>query len=388
MMTIKIRTSKGDNVLTLADDNRHKIKEVEAFLQFLYKTGKSPATIEAYCYSLKHYYEFLEEKGITYNDVFVENENYGPLDHFSDFIKYLQYPEYFKGIIHFEGEEALLSNSSVNNILAAVFSFYDYLSKNKNLKGLDVYRDCFGGGHFKSFLHGMHIKAIKEHRNVLKLRTPKKQIMYLTTEEFEKIFNCAKNIRDKCFLAIGFYGGLRKSEILNLRISDIAFWDNRIDIVPREGNINGSRVKNYAEGSVYVPNEVMQLIVKYIGQGKKYNCDYLFINMRGKNKGKPMNADNIDYIFRELSRLSGIKVKPHMLRHSFAVHRISEQGVNYSLVALQHDMRHKSIESTMIYAEFFNDAQREIARQYFEQIGKDFSPNDLDFYEDIGGDLL
>lgn len=387
MMTIKIRTSKGEDVITLADDNRKKIKEVEGFLQFLYKTGKSPNTIETYCYFLKHYYEFLEEMGMTYNDVFVENENYGPLDHFSDFIKYLQYPDYFRNIVHFEGEEPLLANSSVNNILAAVFSFYDYLSKNQNLKGLDVYRDYIGGGHFKSFLHGMHTKTIVEHQSVLKLRTPAKKIMYLTTEQFDRIYNCAKNIRDKCFLAIGFYGGLRKSEILNLRISDIVFWENRIDIIPRDGNINGARVKNYAAGSVYVPNEVIQLIVKYIGQVKKYKCDYLFVNLRGTTKGLPMNAENIDYMFGELSRLSGIKVTAHMLRHSFAVHRISEQGVNYSLVALQHDMRHKSIDSTLIYAEFFNDTQREIARQYFEQIGKDFSPENLDFYEDIGGGL-
>lgn len=386
MKIINITTKTGVKLITLADDSRKKVKEVEKFLQFLYRTNHSPNTIITYCYSLKAFYEFLELKGMTYDDVVQQNDDYGPIDFFSEFIKYLQYPDHYQGIITFMGEEPAITNRSVNCILAAVCSFYDYLARNKKLTNLDVYKSIMGNSHFKDFLYGMHLKNVKSLENVLKLKEPPKRIMYLTTEQFELVFNAA-NLRDKCILAVGFYGGLRLGEMLNLRISDIEFWDMKINIVPRENNINASRVKNYAAGCVFVPNEVMLLLVKYLDEVKKYNCDYLFVNLAGKEKGKPMNAANVEVIFDRLSKKVGFKVTPHMLRHSFAVHRISS-STNYSLVALQHDMRHKNVETTMIYAEFFNETQMEYARQYFEQIGKDFSPGDLDFYDDIGGDLI
>lgn len=387
MKIINITTKKGVKLITLADDNRHKVSEVENFLKFLYRTGHSPNTVITYCYSLKAFYEFLALKGMTYDDVVQQNDNYGPMDFFQEFILYLQYPDYYSGIITYAGEEPAITNRSVNCILAAVCSYYDYLARNRNLTNLDVYRDIMGNSHFKGFLHGMNLKKVKSLKNVLKLKEPPQRIMYLTTEQFELAFNAATNIRDKCILAVGFYGGLRLGEILNLRISDIEFWNMKINIIPREGNVNGSRVKNYAAGSVFVPDEVMRLLVKYLDKVKKYNCDYLFVNLAGREKGTPMNAANVEVIFDRLTKKAGFKVTPHMLRHSFAVHRISSSS-GYSLVALQHDMRHKSIESTMIYAEFFNETQMEYARQYFKQIGKDFSPGDIDFYEDIGGNLI
>lgn len=387
MQVINIITKNGTRLITLADDNRRKVPEVEKFLQFLYRTNHSPNTITTYCYSLKTFYEFLELKDMTYDDVVQQNDEYGPIDFFQDFILYLQYPDYYRGIISFMGEKPAITNRSVNCILAAVCSYYDYLARNKNLTNLDVYRDIMGNNHFKSFLHGMHLKKVKSLKNVLKLKEHKERIKYLTTEQFEKVFNAATNTRDKCILAVGFYGGLRIGEILNLRISDIEFWNLKINIVPRENNINKSRVKNYAAGCVFVPNEVMLMLVKYLDEVKKYNCDYLFVNLAGNEKGMPMNADNVEVIFDRLSKKVGFKVTPHMLRHSFAVHRISS-STNYSLVALQHDMRHKNVETTMIYAEFFNETQMEYARQYFEQIGKDFSPSNLNFYDDIGGGLI
>lgn len=384
MKVINITTKNGTKLITLADDNRQKVTEVEMFLKFLYKTGHSPNTIITYCYSLKAFYEFLELKDMNYDDVVQQSDNYGPIDFFQEFIMYLQYPDYYKGIITFSGEKPAITNKSVNCILAAVCSFYDYLARNKNLTNLDVYKNIMNSCNFKGFLHGMHLKKTKSLKNVLKLKEHTERIKYLTTEQFELVLGAATNIRDKCILSVGFYGGLRIGEILNLRISDIEFWNMKINIVPRENNINKSRVKNYAAGCVFVPNEVMLLLVTYLDEVKKYECDYLFVNLAGKEKGKPMNAGNVEVIFDRLSKKVGFKVTPHMLRHSFAVHKISS---NYSLTALQHDMRHKNVETTMIYAEFFNETQMEYARQYFEKAGKDFSPGNLSFYGDIGGDL-
>ena len=122
MQVINIITKNGTRLITLADDNRHKVPEVEKFLQFLYRTNHSPNTITTYCYSLKAFYEFLELKDMTYDDVVQQNDEYGPIDFFQDFILYLQYPDYYRGIISFIGEKPAITNRSVNCILAAVRS--------------------------------------------------------------------------------------------------------------------------------------------------------------------------------------------------------------------------------------------------------------------------
>ena len=105
MKVINITTKNGAKLITLADDNRQKVTEVEMFLKFLYKTGHSPNTIITYCYSLKSFYEFLELKDMNYDDVVQQSDHYGPIDFFQEFIMYLQYPDYYKGIITFSGEK-------------------------------------------------------------------------------------------------------------------------------------------------------------------------------------------------------------------------------------------------------------------------------------------
>ena len=102
---------------------------------------------------------------MNYDDVVQQSDHYGPIDFFQEFIMYLQYPDYYKGIITFSGEKPAITNKSVNCILAAVCSFYDYLARNKNLTNLDVYKNIMNSCNFKGFLHGMHLKNTKSLKN-------------------------------------------------------------------------------------------------------------------------------------------------------------------------------------------------------------------------------
>ena len=70
-----------------------------------------------------------------------------------------------------------------------------------------------------------------------------------------------------------------------------------------------------------------------------------------------------------------------MCRHGYAVMRLSAGA---QLIDIQKELRHKSMESTLIYAEFLDRAQLENARKYFETIANDFSFEDLSFYEKGG----
>ncbi|WP_439652715.1 site-specific integrase [Providencia manganoxydans] len=56
----------------------------DLFIKVLDNTGKSPNTIKAYCYHLKLLYEFMEQRGITLNDINIEK--------LADFVGWLRYP--------------------------------------------------------------------------------------------------------------------------------------------------------------------------------------------------------------------------------------------------------------------------------------------------------
>ena len=82
--------SRRGKIKILLDDNYKPVKPVNNFLKSMLNRGKSPNTITTYCYHLKLFFEFLQNIGITYDDVYAdESSEKGPMDYFSDFIIYL-----------------------------------------------------------------------------------------------------------------------------------------------------------------------------------------------------------------------------------------------------------------------------------------------------------
>lgn len=372
MQTVITRRGK---IKILLDENYKVVLPVKKFLKYLDNKLMSPNTITTYCYHLKLYFEYLEEINIAYDEIFDDKDN-GALDYLSNFITYLQYPDYFKKRYHIGGEEPARTASTVNLIITAVLSFYDYLSRNEKLKNIDAYKEYADNGAFRDFFWGMHLNLVKKHTNIFKIKEYDEDIKFITKEQYQQLLEACTCYRDKLICACGFMAGMRVSEILNLRISDLHLWENKIVIIPRENNINGSRVKNYAAGYIFVPDDVVQMFLMYLAEIDNVDTDYVFINLRGKTKYDPMNRSNVESLFERLSEKVGFHVHPHMLRHGFAVSRIS---AGYELIDLQKDMRHKSLESTMIYAGFYEEAKREKARKYYSQTKQDFTPDSDDY---------
>lgn len=368
-----------------------KIEECHSFIKHLDITNKSPNTLITYAKFLKVFYDYLDVLDTTLEDfVHKKDENHlGLLSNMQNFIVWLQYPDYASGIIHKDGEKAIREDATVNAIVNTVTQFLDYLAIDDSSM-LTYYSSVRSSSVYKGFLYDVTKSNKRIKKNILKLRDRKiKRIKYITREQYNKIFACCKTTRDKLLLAILFEGGLRLNEALGLRISDCKLWDSKIEIVPRENNLNRARVKNYAAGYVYLPDYVLLLLSDYLEEIDNIDTDYLFINMTGDNLHKPMNANAVEQLFSALSRRSGVDVNPHALRHGFASERINagmkksfeERGdyKGYTIQHLQKVMRHKSIESTMIYAQFFEETEKEIARTHFDTIEMDFNPNELGF---------
>lgn len=168
---------------------------------------------------------------------------------------------------------------------------------------------------------------------------------FLTVEEIDMIINSvdlskAEGQRNRAILETLYSCGLRVSELINLKISNLFFDAGFIKV---EG-------KGSKERLVPISNRAINEIELYLNNHRKYlniypaDEDVLFLNRRGKKLSRVMIFTIIKNISLELNINKNIS--PHTLRHSFATHLI-EGGAN--LRAVQEMLGHESIITTEIY---------------------------------------
>ena len=250
--------------------------------------------------------------------------------------------------------------------MSAVLDLYRYLSANGEIKQLEVYRMQMVGGQFKPFLYELIKHKTQVMSSIFKKPIVSEPVRAITRKEYNIIFQACVNNRDKLLIALLFEGGLCLNEALGMHLCDISEIEDKIvHIVARENNENGARVKGNAEGIVYLPDYVVDLLLKYINEDVlEYDSDFLFINLYGSNKGTPFKDCTIEQLFIRLSKKTGIKVHPHMVRHGFAQEKL-EAG--WQLEQIQAYLRHKNPTSTEIYAQF-TDALKISKMQEFEEV--------------------
>lgn len=382
-----VDTPNGERYLLL--DNEYEIvPEVHEFLKHCDNINESNTSQKTYCYHLKLYYDYLNLLGIRYDEIFdkEKTDGKGPVKILSDFVGWLQYPDRFNGIIHTEGETAKRQISTVNGIINAVVKFYDYMARNKYLENLDIYKVTIGHSDFKSFLSEMNKTNIKIHHNILKIKEPKRKPKYIKYDQFMKMYKQIDNLRDKAIIGILFFAALRLSELISLRISDVNFKENIIYVTSRDNStIRDAHLKNNSEGYIYVPNIVMLDIANYIHKYKTTDdSDVLFVNLHGSTKGQPLTKGNVESIVEKYGRKIGVHLTPHMLRHS---HAVSHLNSGDQLRDVQENLRHKQIQTTLIYVDIIDDTKKEQSLEYFKKIEEDFSPYG-ESLNDIGGKLL
>ena len=156
--------------------------------------------------------------------------------------------------------------------------------------------------------------------------------------------------RNKAILETLYSCGLRVSELVNLKISDLHFAETYIKV---SGKGNKQRLVPIGEaGKKHIELYLQQIRPHY--KIKKGCDDILFLN---RNGGK-LSREYIFMLLKELVVKSGIKkhISPHTLRHSFATHLI-EGGAD--LRAVQEMLGHESITTTEIYTHLDDTYLRE-----------------------------
>lgn len=166
----------------------------------------------------------------------------------------------------------------------------------------------------------------------------------LSKEAINRMISVTQNLKHRCIICLLYSAGLRRSELLNLKLKDID--SNRMII-----KVQGSK-GNKDRYTLLSKKLLVNLRLYYVEYSPK---EYLFENP----KGGPYAASSVRAIVDKASKLAGIseKVTPHVLRHSFATHLL-EGGTD--LRYIQSLLGHNSCSTTEIYTHVATNVLRKI----------------------------
>ena len=157
----------------------------------------------------------------------------------------------------------------------------------------------------------------------------------ISRNELYKLFSACDNPKHKIMLMMVYASGLRRNELLNLKIEDIDTADGKFRI--RINRSKGNRDRYTVLSKTLLP----QLREYY----KNYRPQIYLFN--GSRKGEPMTASGLRHALKMAVKKAGIKkINLHILRHCFASHAL-EDGMN--IRTLQEILGHQSLKTTMIY---------------------------------------
>lgn len=367
MKVQKIAAQRRDAYILL-DDDYQPVREANRFARSLYAKNYSPNTIQTYLYALKSFYSFLAIKG--WNPlVFLDDNRITLLGMMLEFAIYLDDDTYGSKVKRMHAKPRV-SEKTVNNYLSAVMSFYAFHAMDSGAFRLRYSEEDQGKG-FQYFLSELTAVRKSFHKSAVARRAAPSDPEYVTREDFDRLRAACGTYRDKALIGVLFEGGLRISEALGLRLPDLKLEDEKIEVVFREDNENGARVKNYANRVCYVTSRVCSDIANMlVEESLKYESNYVFLTMQGAQAGKALGLDSAEKAIARISKRAGVQVHPHMFRHGFAVERI-EEGIDLEQLALL--MGHKDIGSTRIYSHisraFETEKIRPRVEQNFREIG-------------------
>ncbi len=179
-------------------------------------------------------------------------------------------------------------------------------------------------------------KVLGQEKKFYRIDRPRKEHKLpdiLSKEEIANMIRLTKNIKHKCVLAVIYSCGLRRSEAINLKISDI---DSKRMMIKIQG------AKGKKDRYVQLAHSTLKLLREYY---KKERPEvWVFEGVDKKQYSTTSIVNNV----KNAARKAGItkRVYPHMLRHSFATHNL-EQGIG--LRYIQEWLGHSSSKTTERY---------------------------------------
>lgn len=271
-----------------------------AFFNYLsLEKNYSSHTVQAYSKDLESFQDFIQ-KEMDYNNL--KEVNYAMI---RSWIVYL-----------FENN---ISNKSINRKISSLKAFYKFLLKTKQINENPLAKH-------KS------LKVAKTLQNPFSEKEIGKVIEQLeNVDDFE-------SIRNKAIVEMFYATGMRKSELIQLKVTDIDFANKTVKIL---GKRNKERI-------VPVIQSTIDSLKQYLESRKAVDKDgseqFLFLSKNGVKISQTLVYRIINNYFSAISTKE--KKSPHILRHSFATHLLNEGA---DLNAIKELLGHASLASTQVY---------------------------------------
>lgn len=221
-----------------------------------------------------------------------------------------------------------------NLIHADVLMYANYLRQN-NMTPKTINRKLAALKQYNLFLieEGIQENVVILDKDYIKVQQTiiKKQVPSLQEINKLKHFSSrdTKNPkRDYCFISIFVYGGLRESEIVNLRLSDIRLEDRFINVIGK-----GNKFR-----SVIINNYMYDALKEYLEERTSIKTEnpYLFVGQKNKSTTKPFNRNFCNRLLDKYKYLCKIaKLHPHLLRAFFCSNALHNAGYTIEQVANQ-----------------------------------------------------
>jgi site-specific recombinase XerD len=178
------------------------------------------------------------------------------------------------------------------------------------------------------------------------VRVPRTLPTILSPGEVAALLAALRSARDRAMVLAMLLGGLRRCEVLGLRLGDVQVADRRLFIV--EGKGGHHRV-------VPVANKFFDALGGYLHDERPddVTTERVFVVLKGRRRGQPLSAEGLDEILSGARARAGLmRATCHQLRHT-CLTRLREAGM--ALEAVQAQAGHLSIESTRVYLHLTND---------------------------------
>ena len=275
------------------------IKELDDYINYLsLERQLSVNTVDGYKRDLVDFYKFTNKsyKNVNKNDVI-------------DYISYLN---------------KKIGAKSINRHIVSIKNYFKFLERN-NMINTNPTNDITG------------------------LKTPKKMPRVLSEEDIDKLLDIdlkdAYSYRNKAMLELMYSSGLRVSELLDLRISNIDFNMNLVRVFGKGSKERVIPMDDIATKYLY---EYINLYRNTLLRNKV--TDLVFINSRGSK----LSRQGFFKILKLIALEKGIQkeLSPHTIRHSFATHLLNHGA---DLRSIQTMLGHENIETTQIYTHVSNN---------------------------------
>ncbi|MGH8996446.1 MAG: tyrosine-type recombinase/integrase [Acidimicrobiales bacterium] len=309
---------------------------LDEYLEFVAARAR-PNTALATAYDLKVFFGAVvkEPKDVTTADVL-------------KFIATQREPRLGPKVVRLEDAERGLSARTIKRRLTTISGLFSYLI----VKG-------DGGVAANPVPRGLAARRARPHglRGTPLIRTPRTLPRVLEPAEVDTFMAALRTRRDRAMAEAMVLGGLRRCEVLGLRLEDLRPGERRVFVA--EGKGARQRI-------VPISSRFFTDVASYLDQERPTTSATgrrVFVVLKGPRRGQPLSAAGLDEIVDGARRRAGIAhLTCHQLRHTCFT-RLREAGM--ALEAVQAQAGHASIESTRIYLQL---ADSWVASEYLRAV--------------------